>query len=663
VLRIVEEILVLLIDGERGDIRASFSPHSRNLALSGAVLMDLALENRVDTDLETLVLLDPTPLTDELLDPTLSAIAQDSGTHSTAYWIERTAERGDELREATIRRLIGRGILEAESNGLVFLSRRVARARRYPPGGRGAGTEEVQSRIMRRLFSDDVPDPRDIVIISLAAACGVFERILSREEWADVQERIDLISRMELIGRTVAAAVRHIEPPAATSPVARPYEEIPRVARLPMVGNAFAMARDLYGLLLKEYQRHGPIFRVQALNRHYIALVGPEATAFLNREGQALLRSFEEYGIVREALECVHVMPGMDGPEHIRMRKAMATGYSRHYLQGRHNDIVDIARGAIAEWPQGRTIAPVPAFQRIVTEQLGVLMTGVSPGEYLDSLQHYLKTLMLILQRNGKWSVARLGPRFRRAEKQTIELYSRVLEAHETKDPGNIGSADFIDSLLDLHRNDPMLVPETDLRFMILGPYLAGIDTAAVVCSFMLHVLLSDPELLEQMRSEVDSVFGGEPVTAESLRKLTVTRQVLHETQRRYPIVPALVRSVSNSFEFGGYTVPAGKKVLVGFTVAHNLPELFPEPEKFDIERFGEGRAEHRQAGAYAPFGFGSHRCLGSGIAEAQIALTMATVVRETQLVLTRPRRPLRTRQVSTIRPVFTFRLAARRAR
>lgn len=658
-LRIVEEILLLLIDTERGDIRASFSPRSRDIALAGAVLMDLALENRIDTDLEKLELLDPTPVGDELLDPALSAIAQASGSHSTAYWIGRTAERGAELRQETIDRLIDRGILEAESNGLVFFSRLVSRARRYPADGQGQRIEDVQSRVMRQLFGDDVPDPRDIVIISLAAACGVFERILSREELADVAERIDLISRMELIGRTVAAAVQQIEDSAAAAPAVRPYEEIPRAPGWPLAGNALAMMTDLRGLLLREYRKHGPIFRLRAFNHHFIAIVGPEATTFLSREGQLLLRSFEEYATFRESLGCLHMVAAMDGPEHVRIRKALAAGYSRNYLDGRYDEIVDIASRAVAKWPRGRAIDPVTTFQAVVSEQLGMVMIGESSEDFLKSLRYYVESLVRLM-RPG-WGFPTSKMKFRRAEKRTVERFDEILRARTAGERPDDARADFVDEVLTVHRNDPMLIPETDLRFDLLGPYVAGIDTVAVVCSFMLHVLLTKPELLEQMRAEVDSVFDSGPVTAESFTQLKVTRRIFYETQRKYPLIPALGRIVSNSFEFGGYKVPAGKRILVGCTVAHSMPEYYPEPDKFDIERFGGDRAERRQPGTYAPFGFGSHRCLGSSLAEAQIAMTMATVVREAELELVKPQRRLRIRQSSSIRPVYKFKVVDRR--
>ena len=95
----------------------------------------------------------------------------------------------------------------------------------------------------------------------------------------------------------------------------------------------------------------------------------------------------------------------------------------------------------------------------------------------------------------------------------------------------------------------------------------------------------------------------------------------------------------------------------------HRLAEHFPDPQRFDIERYGRERAEHHQPGAYAPFGLGRHRCLGNGLAQLQIAITLATIVREVELALERPDRPLRIKQVPTPHPAasFRFRIVRRR--
>ena len=112
---------------------------------------------------------------------------------------------------------------------------------------------------MRVLFSHDIPDPRDIVIISLADASGAFERLLSPAEMEQVRERIALVSRMDLIGRLVANAVRTSEAPVRAVPTVR---EIPVVRRPPLfsvlLGRAF---------ILEQYRRLGPIFQIKKSGR------------------------------------------------------------------------------------------------------------------------------------------------------------------------------------------------------------------------------------------------------------------------------------------------------------------------------------------------------------------------------------------------------------
>ena len=127
-------------------------------ALAGSVLMDLAIDNKIDTDLQTLTIVDATPTNDDLVDPTLAEIAADKEVRTTQYWIERIAQRADDISETALARLVERGILESDSGGFFSLSSRVARSGRYPlvDGRQG---EEIRSRIMRTLFDDELPDP------------------------------------------------------------------------------------------------------------------------------------------------------------------------------------------------------------------------------------------------------------------------------------------------------------------------------------------------------------------------------------------------------------------------------------------------------------------------------------------------------------------------
>ena len=180
-------------------------------ALAAAVLMDLALENRIDTDPQNLILIDSTPVGDSLLDPTLEQIAAGE-QHDARYWVEQTAQQADEIRDEALARLIERGVLEQHDERFLW----VFRSRRYPIVD-GKEEREVKLRILGVLLSDDIPDPRDIVIICLADACGLLRQLLPKRELASVRDRIEQVRKLDLIGQAMAQAIHDIELWLATS--------------------------------------------------------------------------------------------------------------------------------------------------------------------------------------------------------------------------------------------------------------------------------------------------------------------------------------------------------------------------------------------------------------------------------------------------------------
>jgi hypothetical protein len=204
-LRFAEEIMLLLLD-DKGRTFADVPITSLKYALAGAALMDLALENRIDTDQERLFVIDPTPLEDDLLDPTLARIVQSTEVHDARYWLEQTVPHTVDIRERSLARLIERGILRQEDDRFLW----VFQTRRYPIID-DQTVREVKLRIMGVLLSDEIPDLRDIVLISLSDTCGIFKHLLSNRELKGAAQRIKQIRRMDLIGREVSKAVWDIE--------------------------------------------------------------------------------------------------------------------------------------------------------------------------------------------------------------------------------------------------------------------------------------------------------------------------------------------------------------------------------------------------------------------------------------------------------------------
>ena len=203
-LRFAEEIILILLDDEDGRF-VRIPRWSLNYALAGGILMDLAMENRIDTDLENLILVDSTPVGDSLLDPALAEIAA-SDQKDTRYWLEHLAENGPTVREEALNRLVKDGILERQDDRFMWMFR----SRRYPMVD-GEAEREVKLRIMEVLFSDMIPGPRDVMIICLVDACGIFRELLSKRELGKVAGRIDQVRKLDIIGQAMSQAIKDIE--------------------------------------------------------------------------------------------------------------------------------------------------------------------------------------------------------------------------------------------------------------------------------------------------------------------------------------------------------------------------------------------------------------------------------------------------------------------
>ena len=656
-LRFAEEILLLLKDEDSGEIAPNYPPHLLDIVLAGAVLMDLALEDRIDTDLEQLILVDATPVGDDLIDPTLADIAKGPSNRDAGFWLTHTAKRGDEIRDKALARLVERGILETEADGLFFFSRNVSRSRRYPTRD-GTTVEEVRLRIMRVLFSDDIPDPHDIVIICLADVCGIWERILSIDERAEVAERIELIQKMDLIGQSLTRAIRELDQPDV--PTLDEKKQIPRISGLAFIANAMGIKGNLNAFLLEKYRTLGPVFRVQALNRRFIVLAGPEANQFVARHN-SLFRTRENWLSFHADVGATRTVNSMDGPEHIRMRREQAKAYSRQLIADRLDEALYIVQQDISSWPQDKPIPVQYTFQRIITKQLAMMATSTDVKDYVDDIILFFPAML------DRHFVSRLPkvmmnmPNFRRARRRVEELGQKIIADHQPEK--RLGQpTDYIDELLALHRADPYFMPETDLWISVLGPFFAGLDTVTSITSFMLYELLKHPDLLERVTAEADALFAGGIPTVKDLRELDVIHRVAMETMRRHSLTPMIQRTVSNSFEFEGYEIPSGARIFLALSLTHNLPEYFPDPQRFDIDRYTRERAEHRQRGAYVPFGLGAHICLGSSLAEVLIALNIATVLRETRPALHPPNYKLKIKWLPVAQPKksFKFKMARR---
>ncbi|WP_431284918.1 GOLPH3/VPS74 family protein [Humitalea sp. 24SJ18S-53] len=203
-LTIPEELLLLMLDDSTGRVHDRAAP-SGDFALAGAVLAELAMRNRIDTDPKHLFVADSTPLGDPMLDGVLARIAAAGRQEDSRWWIETLSREAPDFREALFARLVARGILRVEDGKFLWLFSE----RRYPVVS-DKEEREVKARLLGVIFDDEIPEPHDALLLGLARAAGLFGLILSAEELDSAQPRIDQVAGLEDISRAVSAAVRDI---------------------------------------------------------------------------------------------------------------------------------------------------------------------------------------------------------------------------------------------------------------------------------------------------------------------------------------------------------------------------------------------------------------------------------------------------------------------
>jgi cytochrome P450 len=194
-------------------------------------------------------------------------------------------------------------------------------------------------------------------------------------------------------------------------------------------------------------------------------------------------------------------------------------------------------------------------------------------------------------------------------------------------------SGDLVSSLI--QAKDPetgQSLSDTQVRDIAATIFIAGQETTAAAITWTLYLVSEHPEVEARLHEEVDRVLGGRVPTVEDAPRLTYTRMVLAEALRRYPPAWVLGRRVIKDFEVGGYRIPRGAGLLLSQYVTHHDPRFFPDPFRFDPERWTPEAEAARPAFSYFPFGAGPRSCIGESFAWLEGTLVIATIAQKWQL-------------------------------
>uniref|UniRef100_A0A182JJE4 Uncharacterized protein n=1 Tax=Anopheles atroparvus TaxID=41427 RepID=A0A182JJE4_ANOAO len=214
-------------------------------------------------------------------------------------------------------------------------------------------------------------------------------------------------------------------------------------------------------------------------------------------------------------------------------------------------------------------------------------------------------------------------------------------------------------TLLDLLLNvtvDGKPLSNNDIREEVDTFMFAGHDTTTSCISFAAYHLSRNPEIQQKVYEEIQQIVGSDAKRAEltygTLQELKYLEMVIKETLRMKPSVPIIGRRSAGDMVIDGVTIPAGIDFGIIIYALHNDPELYPEPERFDPERFSEEAAAQRQPYSYIPFSVGSRNCIGQRYAMLEIKTILVKLLANYRLLPCEESNALRIKTDMTLKPV-----------
>jgi cytochrome P450 len=221
--------------------------------------------------------------------------------------------------------------------------------------------------------------------------------------------------------------------------------------------------------------------------------------------------------------------------------------------------------------------------------------------------------------------------RYRKAVQRMDEIVSRVIAERRAQ---NEDKGDLLGMFLAARDDDGNGMSDQQLLDECKTMFLAGHETTALALSWTLWLLDRNPIAKAKLQAEVTQVLNGRTPALADLPNLPYTERVILESMRLYPPAWTVQREASSAVTIGGYRIPQGSDVLVSQYGIHRDPRWYPDPDRFDPDRWENDLLKRLPKYAYFPFGGGPRLCIGQQFAQMEAALMLATILQRFDLTL-----------------------------
>ena len=407
--------------------------------------------------------------------------------------------------------------------------------------------------------------------------------------------------------------------PAVTLPRPNPkaLRQIPGDEGWPFIGNTLKVLADPKGQVEQQAAKFGPIYRTNLFGNTSITLLGPEANELVLFDQARLFSSTHGWGPIL-GLVFPRGLMLLDFEEHRLHRRALSVAFKSGPMK---SYLADLDRGIAARVKQWKDrpgeMLVYPAMKQLTLDLAATSFLGADIGPEVDQITRAFIDMVAasVAPIRRPLPFTQMG-RGVAGRKRIVAYFAEQIPIRRARG----GGEDLFSQLCQATHEDGALLSTQDIIDHMSFLMLAAHDTLTSSLTSLVGELAAHPAWQQRLREEVKGlgIDANDPSSLDNLEKMPLSEMAFKEALRLKPPVPSIPRRAVRDFSFGGYTIPAGTQLGVNPLYTHHMPQIWPEPDKFDPLRFTDEAQRTRHRFAWVPFGGGAHMCLGLHFAHMQ---------------------------------------------
>lgn len=354
-----------------------------------------------------------------------------------------------------------------------------------------------------------------------------------------------------------------------------------------------------------------------------------------------------------------------DGKGWLQQRRLIQPAFHRKRIASYADMMTNATLEMMAQWQTDETRDINADMMGMTLMIVARTLFGAETGNSVETVAHAVDAGLRALHQQTSspvplpaWVPTPNNQRMKAAVRTLDDILLPIIQARRSADED---TGDLLSMLLQaVDEEDGSGMSDQQLRDELMTMFLAGHETTSNAMTWAWVLLSQHPDSLHKLHHEIDTVLAGRAPTLADLGQMPYGEKVIKETMRLYPPAWMIIRTPIEDMTLGGYQMDKGSGVFISPYVMHRNPKFFPEPERFDPERFSAENEAALPRNAYMPFGDGPHICIGNTFAMMEARLILATVAQQFTLDLL-PNQDLQAEAVVTLRPKNAIQMHVRR--